>query len=220
MFDAPSIAVAVARWPLPSRRPTPSSPPPCCRVFHPHCHCAVHRHCHRAVHQRRCRCVAIAPSVAIAFLSRHPLPLPSRRPSTLLPLRHHCHCAVHRRCRHAVHCHCCCGCPLTSLPSRCHSAFCCHRDATLLRDGRCHRVIHHRHHHHLAVASSIAVAITPFITVVATVLPSRHPLPSPQCRPLLAESPRCRRAVYHRCCLLILLSVVSTHSPSCRTSSL
>ena len=133
-------------------------------------------------------------SVAIALLLHHPLPLPSPSccPSTSSPLHHHCHCAVHRRCRRAVHCCCCCGRPSMLLPSRCCSAFCCRRGTTLTCN-ECRRgAAHHHHHHHLAIVPSIAVTVTASITVGATALPLRHPSPSSQCGPLLAALPlRC-----------------------------
>jgi hypothetical protein len=180
MFVAPSIAVAVAQWPLLSRCPTPSLPPPCCCACHAHRRRAVHCHCRLAVHQRHRRRVAIASSVTTALPSRHPLPLlsPSRRPSTLLPLCHHRRCAVHRRCCYAVHHHCCHGWPSTPSPSCHRSAFCGRCGMTLLRNGRCRRAVHHLHRHYLTVMPSIAVAVTPSITVVATTLPARHPSPS------------------------------------------
>jgi hypothetical protein len=186
-----------------SRLPSPS---PSCRYP---------RYCH-AVHQRRHRHFAIAPSVAIALPSRRPLPSPSLlcRPSTSSPLHHHRCCTVHRHCHCTVHHHCRCGRPSTPWPS-CHcSAFCGRCGVTLSRNGRCHCTIHHRHCHHLAVAPSIAVAVTPSITIVATALLVRHPLPLLQCRSLLAASPRCRRTLlYHHCCLSILLSVVVNSFP-------
>ena len=222
MFVAPSIAVAIARWLLPSRRPTPLMSPSCCRAFHPHCRCAVHRRYRLAVHQQCRRCVAIVPSVAIALPSRHPLLLllPSHRPSTLSPLCHHCYCAVHRRCCCAVHHHCCRGRPSTSLPLCHRSAFCGSRGMTLLHNGRHCRAVHHRHRHHLSVTPSIAVL-------------SR--------RPSLLSPPRCRRAIHPRRCSAVhcwqrcrvtvapSITVVacqfccpslSTHSSSCRTSFL
>ena len=221
MFVAPSIAVAVTQWPLLLRRPTLSLPPPHCHAFYSHGRCAIHCRCRRAVHQRCRHCVGIAPSVAIGLPSRHPLPssLPSRRPSTSLPLCHHRRCAIHCCCCCAIHRNHCCGRPLMSLPLRRRGTFCCCRCATLSRNGCHRRAIHHHHCHHLAVAPSIVITAMLSITVVATMLPLRHPLPPPQCRPLLATLQRCRRAVYQRCCLSILSPSPSTHSPSWCTSS-
>ena len=75
------------------------------------------------------------------------------------------------------------------------------------------RAVHHHHCHHLVVAPSIVVAVTPSITVVATALLSRHPLSLPQCPPLLAASPHCHCAVYHRCCSLMLSSIIINSFP-------
>jgi hypothetical protein len=148
---------------LPPSLPLPLLLLPCHRSFHCLCHCAVHH--------RRCRHLAIAPSIAVPvlpFISVNVAPLsidvvaiaslsclPSQPP--LSPSR--C-CRANHRCS----CHRVAIVPsitvaaVAVLPSR-------HPLRLPSRDGCCHRAVHHHHFHHLAIAPPIAGAVVPSIAV-------------------------------------------------------
>ena len=49
---------AIAQWPSPSCRPSPSLPPPRC--------CTIHCRCRHAIHHCCCRRVSVAPSITVA----------------------------------------------------------------------------------------------------------------------------------------------------------
>ena len=221
MFVAPSIAVAVAQWPLPSRRPTPSLPPPHRCAFHPHCRRAVHWRCRCAVHQPRCRCVALR------LLS----------PSC-------CRRAIHcrRRRRRAVDRLRCLSVTIDVAASI--------AVAVAPPIAVAIATVHQCHCRRVAVAPSVAVVarrcramavtVVPSITIITTTSPLHHPSPSPSRLPSPSLPPRRRRAIHRRChsavhcwqrrCVAVAPSITvvacqfcrlssSTHSPSCRTFS-
>ncbi len=124
--------------------------------------------CHRAFHpcHHHCHCVAIVPSIGVTSPSRHPSPSPPRHPSPSSPS--HRRCAVHRRCSCAIH----------------------HRRSLLIAVKPSVAIALPLPCHCVAVAPSIAtaIAVAPSITVVAVLLSSRLPSPSPLRRPSLSPS--------------------------------
>jgi hypothetical protein len=162
--------------PLPSRRPSPSSPSHCHCAFHHRCRRAIHRHfrhrCHRCAahchrlplplpsplsHHHRAFCrrrVTITPSVVIAVVLPLRHPSPSRHPSPLPP-----------HCRHTP-------LPLLLLAPSIAVAVApvVSPSLRLLLPSCCHRAVHHCCGC-VAIAPSITVAVAPSIAV-AIALPS------------------------------------------------